>query len=500
MQPKSLINRVISVGTSVFGNIRKHGHEVTPGVVERIIAKDPELNAQLPPVGSKERKQIIDGVVRYYQGIYEASKGIKESFLADGHAQLAIEHGSIAVVEGAKAVISQLLPLFELALGGDVEALQVALAQKFNVSQKQLAEDLANIPQIERWKEIYNIIVESTDANQKQQILSSLSAFLESQTPNDIEGVKEWFNELISFLEKTVEEVLPEEGQRRVQEIFVEMNKERLSELEELHPGASQDPIKFLRGKINEALAAPEVSSGLQEVLASLSSSPELAVILQEHLGVELLPGVAGGKEPGIKEQQPVARNGTTEKADKPEANLTQDNVTGWGNGYGKWVMGLGSAVLALTGYSMSESKMKSFILGIGSIGLGGFVASVFKPIRSLFGLPASTNDNETLSGGWGNGYGKWIIGLAGSVLTLTGFYSNEDKVKSSLLGIGGFGLGGILASAFSFVRNLCGIQKAVSNTPESSGSIFDIINRLMNDPRIKSITDQLPPELRPVN
>jgi len=136
------------------------------------------------------------------------------------------------------------------------------------------------------------------------------------------------------------------------------------------------------------------------------------------------------------------------------------------------------------------EEKGKGLLFGLGTFGLGGVLASAFKPFRNVFGV---NNKGGSSVGGWGDGLGKWVVGAGSAVLSLAGYYVSDEKLKTLTLGLGTFGMGGVLASTFSSVRKLFGFDE------KSSGKPLDIINALFEaNLRIKDREMPPPTGLQP--
>lgn len=154
---------------------------------------------------------------------------------------------------------------------------------------------------------------------------------------------------------------------------------------------------------------------------------------------------------------------------------------SGWGNGYGKWIVTLGSAVITLGSYLFNEQKLRGTIFGLGTLGIGGVIASAFAPVRKILGF--STESANVLldnAKGWGEGFGKWVVTGVSAVLAISGYYLSENKLKTLFLGLGTLGLGGVLASASEKTRELFGFahtQTGDIDLERALESLMSVIN-----------------------
>lgn len=84
---------------------------------------------------------------------------------------------------------------------------------------------------------------------------------------------------------------------------------------------------------------------------------------------------------------------GITQEDNQAGKNKTAqgNNDKGWANGYGKWILGGSSVVLAGIGLFVEDNIIKTLLIGLGALGLGGTVASNLEGIQTMFGAPAKS-------------------------------------------------------------------------------------------------------------
>ncbi len=58
----------------------------------------------------------------------------------------------------------------------------------------------------------------------------------------------------------------------------------------------------------------------------------------------------------------------------------------GWANGYGTWIVGGGSAVLGVIGFFVEDNVIKSVLIALGALGVGGSVIGSFEAPRKMLG------------------------------------------------------------------------------------------------------------------
>ena len=131
----------------------------------------------------------------------------------------------------------------------------------------------------------------------------------------------------------------------------------------------------------------------------------------------------------------------------------------GWGNGWGKWGVGIGGGLLSILGLSFSSNQGKGLLSALGGIVLGG-MASAFKPIRTAGGGAISFGKNP-LQTGWANGWGKWRVTAIAGLTTAFGIGSSEDKSSSILTTFGSIAPGTAIGSSSNKVRRVVGIPTA---------------------------------------
>ena len=326
-----------------------------------------------------------------------------------------------------------LKPIIDELLSGDYKRFRTTL----------LALTGGEIPYENIIEYTYNAINKRENDDLKDQIDKKLGElFQEEVTEETSEKWQADFEELTEIIKQLL---LPEEITRIKKELALIPQKEKNEFV--------QDMQKNIAEVISKEMPALSLITGLisPDILGN-ASSPEEAIkgILQ-----------AASEDPNIKDFL-LSQGYSLEKIsnNKPSNPATNTELQSW-NKYGKWILGLGSAVLALGGYIMNEDKFKGVIYGLGTLGLGGVIASAFKPARLLFGI---VQDSKMSAGkGWGDDLGKWCVGLGSGLITLLGYYINEDKIKSSVIALGTLGLGGLLASTLSPVRTLCGIPDSLT-------------------------------------
>lgn len=324
-----------------------------------------------------------------------------------------------------KAHFALIKPIINELLSGDYEGFKKIL----------MALTAGEIPYEDLVRDIYKAINKESNSESKKLIQEKLEILFNHEIEEGKED--EWIENLDELGETIKGLITPKE----VKDIVARIQKIPKNELGEV--------LNLLKEQLLPSLLSPEV---LQFAIEFAANDPGLKQLL-ESAGYKLVPVDSlenGDKTVEVKD---------VIKTKSPAAKVTQPkpetNPKGWGNGYGKWIVGLGSAVLALGGYVLNENKLKGFIVGLGTLGIGGVLASAFEPIRTLFGVI----QKEIKQGkGWADDYGKWIMGLGSGALALIGYYLNDDKLKASILGLGGLGIGGALASTLSPARTLFGI------------------------------------------
>lgn len=365
------------------------------------------------------------------------------------------------------------------------------------------------VPHEEFVKAVYDAINKEENSQIKREITQLLDELTKEIDPDNEEQCAEWL-ERASSLPGLVSSLLTPEEKEGVVRVIGRIGEEELHEVssfikEGLNgiPGANLIlPLKLLSSfdekQISAFLTQGKLPDGLLDKFLELASKDPATALLLASKGYQFTPinsdvssGVAGvlsNLATGVLEDSTVSgflaslgldaeavkesmtgKKSTDSKTDAVRKQKTENSNDGkgWGSGFGKVVIGLGGAVLALGGYLFSENKFKSSLFGIGALGIGGALASAFKPIRELVGFAKS---NVTSAKGWANDSGKWIAGLGSAVLALLGFYVNEEKVKPSVIAVGALGIGAVLASAFGPVRTLFGFPDGEPSSSEKNG------------------------------
>lgn len=128
----------------------------------------------------------------------------------------------------------------------------------------------------------------------------------------------------------------------------------------------------------------------------------------------------------------------------------------GWGNGWGKWIVGAIGGGISGLGLFFGNDKGKDLLSGIGGLLLGG-MASAFKEVRTASGAPLSLGKND-LQKGWADGWGKWIVTAVAGLTTAFGIGSSEEKSSSVLTTLGSVLLGAAIGSSSNTARTGLGI------------------------------------------
>jgi len=129
-----------------------------------------------------------------------------------------------------------------------------------------------------------------------------------------------------------------------------------------------------------------EFLSGAQakEILDGLGVNPlvtsALPIVFSGPNGIDLssVSSLLGIKLPGVEK--------TTS-----DSTQTSGSGPGWGKGFGKWIVGGVSSVIAISGLFVENSFGKASLLGLGFLGIGGAIASASESVRSLLGFGDST-------------------------------------------------------------------------------------------------------------
>jgi|GEM_PF-5348682 len=358
----------------------------------------------------------------------------KEADDPDQHWTDVSKHAVFTLVSFTKYCLNNLYPLLQSSLEGT--------PQEFSREFK----DLLAVPQVPHEKLLHEIVgklQESVPEFIKAKFLQDLREIIDRPLPDDINGAealnewtKQWLNELEEVFSNLILE-LPDEVKPFFQEKFKALIQKEVAELMKegvIAPPRSSNPQQMLHSVLSN-IDDPELVAQIQR---QFNSSGMLSPLLQ-------MMSPEGESLPLFQGQQPTGRD-----------SKTPQNAPGWNNGYGQWIMGLGSAAVTLGSYLFKEEKTKGLLFGLGTFGLGGVLASAFSPIRNIFGI--NGKPGPTLAG-WGDGVGKWIVGAGSAVLSLLGYYISDEKLKTSLFGLGTFGLGGVLASSSSRVRSLFGVE-----------------------------------------
>ncbi len=111
--------------------------------------------------------------------------------------------------------------------------------------------------------------------------------------------------------------------------------------------------------------------------LTSSSPAPQPEEIVGAAIG-----GVLEGL--GFKKEGEEKKTTTQEQKDKDK----KEEKVGWGNGYGKWILGGCSALLGSIGFFVEDNVIKTVLIGFGALGVGGAIASNVESVQTMFGAP----------------------------------------------------------------------------------------------------------------
>jgi hypothetical protein len=197
----------------------------------------------------------------------------------------------------------------------------------------------------------------------------------------------------------------------------------------DLHPGftilssvKSKEIVSLLTskdlkafGSIAEFVDTGAVTGLLASKAGDFLSTPA-GIFLLEKAGIDptmakllpgLLSGVQGGKGvsgllSGLASNEAVQGIANAFGIKLPGVEKTTSDSTqtsgsgpGWGRGFGKWIVGGVSSVIAISGLFVENSFGKASLLGLGFLGLGGSIASAFKPVRVFLGFEGSSPTNQ---------------------------------------------------------------------------------------------------------
>ena len=400
---------------------------------------------RVTPTDPKKLRELSSNIIVALK--YDVSR---EADDPDQHWTDVSKHAVFTLVSFSKYCLNNLYPLLEASLDGT--------PQEFSTEFKALLA----VPQVPHEKLLHEIVgklQESVPEFTKAKFLQNLREIIDRPLPDDInntealnEWTKQWLNELEGVFSDLIIE-LPDEVKPFFQEKFKALIQKEVTEL------------------MKEGVIAPPKSSNPQQMLHSVLANiddPELVAQIQRQFNSSgmlspLLQMMSSDPEsiPLFQGQEPSVRGSGTPKG-----------TPGWNNGYGQWIMGLGGVALSLGSYLFKEEKGKGLLFGLGTFGLGGALASAFKPFRNIFGVNSKGGPSV---GGWGDGLGKWVVGGASAVLSLIGYYVSDEKLKTFMLGLGSFGIGGVLASSFNSVRKLFGFGESSSALPtDIIGALFE--------------------------
>ena len=130
------------------------------------------------------------------------------------------------------------------------------------------------------------------------------------------------------------------------------------------------------------AKASPPPLKGPTKPERNGSSSPAALLPASPEELASALGGVLEGA--GFKKDE-EKKPATPQKPEKKEEKI------GWGNGYGKWIIGACSAGLAGIGFFVEDNIMKTVLLGLGALGLGGTIASNIEGVGTILGAPTKS-------------------------------------------------------------------------------------------------------------
>ena len=363
------------------------------------------------------------------------------------------------------------------------------------------------IPHEEFVKAVYDAINKKENSETKSEITHLLNELTKEIDPENEEQISLWLEKFSSLPGLFSSLLIPEEKEGIVSALG-HIGEEELHEISSFIKGGLDSipgsnfilPLKLLssfdESQIYALLRQGKLPDGLLDKFLEHASKDPATALLLASKGYQFIPIDSDGESSGVKgalgnvaskvledptvssllesvgvdtkaiQEAVTGKKAIDSKIGKDGNQKTEDtnDDKGWGNGFGKVVIGLGGAVLALGGYLFSENKFKSSLFGIGALGIGGALASAFKPIRELVGFAKNTADSTK---GWANDSAKWITGLGSAALALLGFYVNEEKVKPSVVAVGALGIGAVLASAFGPIRTLFGFPDAEQPSTE---------------------------------
>ena len=116
-------------------------------------------------------------------------------------------------------------------------------------------------------------------------------------------------------------------------------------------------------------------------------------------------------------------------------------------------VVGLAGAVVGLSGFIMSEQKVRNFFSGLGTLGLVGAITALVK---------RNGVDADKRQVGWQDGWGGWIVGAGSALIGAIPFFSSENKKSASASAIGFGVVGAVLAYCFEPVRVALGLPASL--------------------------------------
>lgn len=334
------------------------------------------------------------------------------------------KYAILTFVSFAKFSLNKLYPIIEAALTSDSDS--------FNKEVKGLL-GINDVPHENNFHEIIDKLQEVLSPFARQKTLTSLQELINSEPPKEASNEevytwsKEWFNALEENILSIAYEI-PEDT--------------RLYLLEKIKLIAQKEAAEVMK-----AVAANQAESqNPQDLLRSLISNVDDPELQRQLIRQMEMLGLGASLQSSFNPNN------------KKEITRTQDQLLkneGWGNGYGKWIVSLGSALLSLGSYAFSEERFKNIVFGLGTFGLGGVLASAFKPIRQILGFDNKSPNLPVIF--FDNNLRKWLITGISALLTGIGYYINENKLKTLVFGAGTLGLGGVLAANFNKVRDILG-------------------------------------------
>ena len=389
--------RLPKVRDRLIAHVQQH-KRCTVQDVEAIIKRDPEIAKDLPK-DARMLRLISSGILLKFRKEQldeqadpeTAASGIKpiiDEFDTSGanteverlmeQAQEKMDEAerimAVPFVKALKVFLEEGRSFVDAGLTGNFQMIKRELASRFGIADIPHEEHLINLLKIfggNQYKDVREKLFNTLDQLQEREV----------DTPDAAEA---WLSELMTSLEDTAKE-LSTSGELKAQlkVLFEAVKKDEFVSFKNLFS-------LILQGFTGEIGLSAGIKIDFDRVM-KLFKVDNLTE-LRKFIGAKNYDSLANSiadliKNPAIRDTLQAVGVTLPPGSVEHVQQQVRGQTVGWGNGYGKWFIGIGAGLLGAIGLFVQNGFGKSLLFGIGALGLGGVIASASKKVRELFGF-----------------------------------------------------------------------------------------------------------------